>query len=387
MGGGVGARVPSGYQFSSQLRLAPWVVIQSEHDSDRLLTTGRWRECQTSRVAEPPTIIARFLAEVDAELRRDGAAGAAEHTWRAAAILEPYGRVARSDAEQQRLLLLADRVARHLTPLTVATVRDDGLNEVVRQQPPVRDRGDAASAAQHVGGLRDLLCDRPDGPLTRTPAGVASALAPLQTMLWQVAKGDPDRPEVTAVTAVPHAAHGLVACFAQAAAFADGIPGETRATVAILDALDDERTAPWGSRARERTAHESDLHRSLVRSLVSSLALQLGQITHADDGALPLPPTVGRHRPDLAGRTATGDLFLGEAKLGPELFEDHTQEQLADFLDYAPDGIPVALHLIVPAGWGATAEAAAKQAGGATDRLTVHELRGIQVASPLLAGS
>jgi hypothetical protein len=334
-------------------------------------------------VADSPTIIARFLAAVAAELRRGDAAGAAEHTWRAAAIFEPQGRVAHRDAEQRRLLLLADRAARHWTPLTVATLRDDGLNEIARQQSPVRDRSDAGSAAQHVGVLRDLLRRRRDGPLAATAPRVASALAPLQIMLRQVAEGDPTRPEATAVTAVPHSAQGLVACFAQAPAFTDGIPGETRATVAILDALDDERAASWGTAAQERTAHESDLHRLLVRSLMSTLALQLGSITHADDGALPLPLTVERHRPDLAGLTATGDLFLGEAKLGPELFEDHTQEQLADFLGYAPDGIPVTLHLIVPAGWRTTAEAAAQQAGGgATDQLVVHELDGLPVVAP-----
>jgi hypothetical protein len=81
-----------------------------------------------------------------------------------------------------------------------------------------------------------------------------------------------------------------------------------------------------------------------------------------------------RARPDLAGRTATGELFLGEAELGPELFQDDSQEQLSGFLSYAPDGIPVALHLIVPWGWRETAEAAARPAVGATDRLEVHEL-------------
>jgi len=325
-------------------------------------------------VTPPPTIIARFLAEVDATLRRDGAAGAAEHTWRAAAIFEPSERVTCRYAEQQRLMLLAGRAARHWTSLTVATLRDDGLNEIAGQQPPVRDPSDVASAAQRLGELRDLLRGQPNDS---SAASVAKALAPLQAMLRQVAEGDPARPESTAVTAVPQAAHGLVACFAQAPAFADGLPGETRATIAILDALDDEHAASWGTRAQERTASESDLHRSLVRSLMSTLARQHGPITHAEDGTLPLPLTVGRHRPDLAGHSATGDLFLGEAKLGPELFEDHTQEQLADFLDYSPDGIPVALHLIVPAGWRSTAEAAAQQAGGATDRLVVHELSGL----------
>jgi len=322
------------------------------------------------------------LAEVDADLRHHDWDGAAEHMWRAAAIFEPEGRAARSDAEQQRLLLLADRAARHWTAMTIATLRDEGLNEIAHQQPPVRDPGAAASAAKHIGGLRDLLRGRRHGPRATTATSVASALAPLQKMLRQVGEGDPTRPEITAVTAVPNAAKGLVACFAQAPAFTDGIPGETRAMVAILDALDDERTASWGTRAQERTAHESDLHRLLVRSLISKLATHLGQITHADDGALPLPLTVGRHRPDLAGRTASGDLFLGEAKLGPELFEDHTQEQLADFLGYEPDGIPVPLHLIVPAGWRTTAEAAAQQAGGTIDRLVVHEVDGLPGAPP-----
>jgi hypothetical protein len=82
----------------------------------------------------------------------------------------------------------------------------------------------------------------------------------------------------------------LVACFAHARPFADGSLGKTRATVTILDALDDERPASGRSRARERTAHESDLLGSLVRSLVSTLALQHGQIAYADDaGVLPLP--------------------------------------------------------------------------------------------------
>jgi hypothetical protein len=336
---------------------------------------------QTSRVADQPTIIARFLAEVDADLRERGADGAAEHTWRAAALFEPEGRVARRDAEQQRLLLLADRAARHWVPLTIATLRDEGLNEIAHQQPPVRDPGAAASAAKHIGELRDLLRGQGGGPLAAT-ATVASALAPLQKMLRQVAEGDPAWPEITAVTAVPNAAKGLVACFAQAPAFTDGIPGEARATVAILDALDDERTVSWGTRAQERTAHESDLHRSLVRLLMSRLAIQVGQITHADDGALPLPLTVGRHRPDLAGRTVSGERFLGEAKLGPELFEDHTQEQLADFLGYEPDGIPVPLHLIVPAGWRTIAEAAAQQASGTTGRLVIHEVDGLSAPLP-----
>jgi hypothetical protein len=202
-------------------------------------------------------------------------------------------------------------------------------------------------------------------------------------MLRQIAGGDPTRPDTTAVTAVPHAAHGLVACFEQGASFPDGIPGETRATVAVLDGLDDERTTPWGTRGQERTAHESDLHRMLVRSLMSTLAMDSGEITHADDaGTLPMPLAVGRHRPDLAGRSPTGGLFLGEAKLGPELFDEHSQEQLADLLGFAPDGDPVAVHLVVPAGWREEAERAARQAAGSTENLVVHEVGGLPAAEP-----
>jgi hypothetical protein len=58
---------------------------------DRISATDPVRDATLVVWPDPPTIIARFLAEVDAALRHGGAAGAAEHTWRAAAIFEPYG--------------------------------------------------------------------------------------------------------------------------------------------------------------------------------------------------------------------------------------------------------------------------------------------------------
>jgi hypothetical protein len=66
----------------------------------------------------------------------------------------------------------------------------------------------------------------------------------------------------------------------------------------------------------------------------------LATVTHAESGTLARPPKVGRHRPDLVGKTSTGAISLGDAKLGPELTEEHTQEQLEDFLTFAPDASP-----------------------------------------------
>lgn len=325
-----------------------------------------------------PTVIERFLGEVTSALRARGANGAAEHTWRAGAIFEPRGRADRVDAEQRRLLLLADRAARVWASTTVATLRDDRLEELARQQPQIRSPHDAQAAARHIGALRDLAGRLPKAPRPGTADGVASALAPLQLMIRQVADGDPNRPDLTAAAAVPHAARGLVACFFEGAGFGDGIPGEVRTTIAVLDSLDERRVLSWGAPARERSAHESDLHRTLVRSLMSTLALRVGEITHADDGGtLPSPPTIGRHRPDLVGRTATGDPFLGEAKLGPELFDPHAQEQLADFLGCAVDEESIVLHLIVPQGWRAEAERAGHAAAGSIANLVVHELGGL----------
>lgn len=333
----------------------------------------------------PPTIIERFVGEVLTTLRARQADGAAIHTWRAGAIVEPRGRALQRDAERRRLLLLADRAAQHWVPTTVAVLQDDGLNELARQIPRARSREGADDAARQIGGLRDVLRQALNRPTTGgSPSGVASALSELQVMLRHVAGGSPDRPDATAGGAIPPAARGLVACFYEGAGFADGIPGEVRTTVTVLDALDDERTSSWGVPGTERTAGESHLHRSLVKSLMSTLAWNAGEITHAEDaGTLPEPLTVGRHRPDIAGRTPAGELFLGEAKLGPELFDTHTQEQLTDFINFMPDGERVALHLIVPQGWRPEVERAMRAATDTSDdNVVVHELGGLPGAPP-----
>ncbi len=143
--------------------------------------------CQTIRVPDSPTVIARFLAAVDDELRRRGAAGAAPaHVACGREIRAPRAR----SAWNRRAAATATPgrpCGAHWTPLTVATLRDEGLSEIARQQSPVSGRGDAASGAQHVRALRDLLGSLPNDSLSASPADVASALVPIQKMLrWSL---------------------------------------------------------------------------------------------------------------------------------------------------------------------------------------------------------
>jgi hypothetical protein len=210
------------------------------------------------------------------------------------------------------------------------------------------------------------------------PADVAAALAEIELALRRAAEVEEKGAAATAVVMLPHAARGLILTFFAGAGM-EGLPTETATVVRILDALDDELRAEWGENAMERTAAGSRVHRTLVESLASTLAGRSGTLTHADGlGTLPEPPRVGRHQPDLAGRAPDGSAFIGEAKLGPELFDIHSQEQLADFSTYAPDGERCALHLIVPAGWRDAGERAMITAAGRMyDAVTIHELGGI----------
>ena len=328
-----------------------------------------------------PTVIAAFREAINSELSQRNAIGAAEKALAAATVFEPQGRSGDTESEQARLFLLADRAANRWAPLAIATLRNCDLSAVLAGGTPIVTRHDAAVAGASLQQARDDLTRLTPGSLAAKPGAVSDALASLQALLDSLSADVSPIPTKIAGAVVSNAARGLVDCAYLGAAF-DGITGEVRETVAVLDALDRERIAPWGTRPLERTASESDLHRELVSVLMSQLALQEGQITHADGaGTLPQPPTIGRHRPDLAGVTAAGDLFLGEAKLGPELFEDHTQEQLSDFLRYERDGTPVVLHLIVPTGWRDRAEEASRYAVGATDQLVIHEVGPLTGAS------
>ena len=330
-------------------------------------------------MANAPTVIARFLNALDFSLNERGAQGAARRVFGAAATFEPVERSADHDSEQERLLLLARRVSARWVPACLEAPGDAEVPGLpVAQLPVIRERADADLAAQAIGELRAQLRGQGRiGPRRVDSAELVTALALAQGYLRDVSRGDPTRPQDTAVTAVPKAAGFLVSIFFLGAAFKDDLPGEARATVDGLDRLDDEAELSWGSPANERIARESDLHRDLVADLVSELAKRVGEVIEADGvGTLPEPRRVGRHQPDAVARSTAGEPHLGEAKLGPELGDAHTQEQLADFLDWAAQNGST-LHLIVPSGWRAQAEEAARQAADTVDNLVVIELEGL----------
>jgi hypothetical protein len=320
------------------------------------------------------TVINRFVEEVIAELGRRDAGEAGRRVYEVAAVFEPGGRAGHTEAEDRRLVLLADRAARHWVPLTLRPLPGSALPEMAGQQPPVRSVQDAADAAGRVREIRAQLRRAPANAGAAQPGSIATALAPIQKFLAAIGEGRSAAAEAQEARAIGWAARGLVVCFYASGTFADGLPAEVRATTTVLDALDDQRTASWGTRPTERTAHESSAHAALVAMLFSTLAMSSGEVTHADgSGTLPQPHPVGRHRPDVLGQMPGGDLFLGEAKLGPELHDTHMQEQLADFLGFSPDGQRVIVHLGVPVGWRGQAERAAVAAAGSIENLVVHE--------------
>jgi hypothetical protein len=238
----------------------------------------------------------------------------------------------------------------------------------------VRAAHDAADAAGRLQEIRAQVRRAPANACAAQPEYIGAALATIQELLAAIGEGRGAAAEAQDARAIGWAARGLVACFYASGTFADGLPAEVRATTTVLDALDDQRTASWGTRSTERTVHESSAHGALVAMLVSTLAMSDGEVTHADGGGtLPRPHPVGRHRPDVLGQMPGGDLFLAEAKLGPELHDAHTQEQLADFLGFSPDGQRVILHLGIPVAWRGEAERAAGAAAGSIENLVVHE--------------
>jgi hypothetical protein len=314
-----------------------------------------------------------------AELKARGAVGAAQHMLEAADTLEPVGRAAREGDEYERLLRLADRAVRRWIPLAVATL-GQRRPDVPVPMSRIRSAADASAAAQQVGGLREILRKRRSTPTAAQPVAVAAALAQIQTGLRHVASAPPGLASSEAHLAVAHFGRGLVGCFYLGARFADGITGEVAATVRRLESGLESDQDPL-TQGRERTASESALHRELIRCLMSELARTVGEITHADDGTLPRPPKVGRHRPDLVGRSPDGSPFIGEAERGPELFDPHTLEQLADFATHAPDAEPTSFHLIVPTGWrGEAVRALAQAAGSVGAHIVIHEVSGLSGA-------
>lgn len=120
---------------------------------------------------------------------------------------------------------------------------------------------------------------------------------------------------------------------------------------------------------------ESDLHRTLVSVLVSEIAKSHADVSHAvSTGTLSDPPTIGRHEPDVLAVGLSDTPIIGEAKTGPDLFEERSLEQFQDFTHHEVDGETAALVVIVPKGFEEDAWKALKQAGAATERASVIEL-------------
>ncbi len=111
---------------------------------------------------------------------------------------------------------------------------------------------------------------------------------------------------------------------------------------------------------------ETALHHDLVAWLLSYVAGEYGMVTHvAGRTEYPDPEPVGRHEPDLVAETPDGTVVIGEAKIGDDLDDEHSLEQLRDFSKAVdPDGNRIVFLLCVPAEWVEAAEQAIVDAGG-----------------------
>jgi hypothetical protein len=118
---------------------------------------------------------------------------------------------------------------------------------------------------------------------------------------------------------------------------------------------------------------ESAQHRALVRGLVNWMKSQGVSVSNAAGGlALPDPRRIGRHEPDALGKK-DAVTWIGEAKVGTDLYDPHSQEQLRDFSRrvMTKSGKRCPFVLCVPKGWEQEARKAVRQAGGSTANLTL----------------
>jgi hypothetical protein len=95
---------------------------------------------------------------------------------------------------------------------------------------------------------------------------------------------------------------------------------------------------------------ESPTHRERVASLVGWMQQEGVAVTHASGGLeFPDPYKIGRHEPDAIG-TKDGVVWIGEAKIGSDLYDQTSQEQFADFSrqQMSDSGLPCPLHSVCP---------------------------------------
>jgi hypothetical protein len=117
---------------------------------------------------------------------------------------------------------------------------------------------------------------------------------------------------------------------------------------------------------------ETPLHQNLTRTLRARMRGWDIRITHAAGVVfLPDPYRVGRHAPDVIG-WRRGWRYVGEAKRGPELFDEHTQEQLRDFSrSFTPQGRRSHFILCVPSAYREAAREAIVAARGNIKNVTI----------------
>lgn len=83
-------------------------------------------------------------------------------------------------------------------------------------------------------------------------------------------------------------------------------------------------------------------HQRILALVIRQMRLLGFELTAIDGPAalgaagLPMPAEFGRHRPDAVGRSANGEVCLGEAKTADDISSRRTREQLQDYLK--PEG-------------------------------------------------
>jgi len=97
--------------------------------------------------------------------------------------------------------------------------------------------------------------------------------------------------------------------------------------------------------------NQSPLHNRLVENLIYELGQRRNhRILAASHQSYDEPSKCGRHEPDVISVDATGLHCIAEAKIGEDLYTEHTHEQFVDFSNRVmkADSRPVPFVVLVP---------------------------------------
>jgi len=321
----------------------------------------------------PPTVIRLFLNEVIDHLRAIEWDGAAVSVAKSAEIFEPSDRAADLEAEYERLILFGEMIATRWIERVRSFAAGSSVFVSSSQVRPIEIREDAGPAAEKARMIADSITLEPESPVASDLNTVRDSLVHIASALDELAGCDPAFPAKAAEKMMSPAVDALLSLVG--IGVVSDLPVEVRTIVNALDRMDPDLTLVEGTPGIEKTSTESDTHKTLVDVLVSDLAMKFGEVTHGDNvGTLPLPPKIGRHRPDVIAVHELRGTVIGEAKTGPDLTSDHSKEQIEDFLLVASETEGLALRLAVPKGWKANAETVANEVSDHSDKLTVLEV-------------